>query len=768
MKRFLRKGLEKLVLSLVAGAMMLGVGACIDRNKPDCWYEDNDTDEYNTCSSYMDECIQAKHNPCGDCNDSNNKINPGMIDEPCDDIDSNCDGYINHDEDGDGHGSGCGDCDDLNPYTFPGAPEICDGEDTDCDGLIGDGEGDLDLDGYMPCEGDCDDEDSNTFPGAEEICDGNDNNCDELIPNNEADLDGDSYLACYDDCDDLNPYTFPGAPEICDGLDNNCDYILPDDELDLDFDGYIACEDCDDNNPNVHPGALEVCDGFDNDCDGLGTDGEIDGDGDGYMECDDCDDTDYDINPGVDLDGDGYGACEDCDDNDPIVNPATPEVCNGLDDNCNGVIDDHLSLDGEADATYLGEDSGDLLGSVTAMGNSDADGYDDIILGSPTNSSGAVNGGKVYVVLGDAAIGGDFDIALIADADFTGTDADAYAGMSICANESLDYNNYDDILVGSLTDGYLAFSGPLLSGSYNLSSVDVKFTNANGDGVQYVAAMPNGADDILAYNDWTSTNDGLAHLVNGLFSFGTYGITSSQVDLEAGVCTANCETDEEDFGKRVILTSDLDGDGTVELVVANDKNDNDTGKVYGIEENSLTGTINLDSSADFTITGENPGDRAGHNVAVGDFDGDGVDDLAIAAPGAGRVYVFLNTPSGNLSVNDADIIIDAETGYERLGSGLAAGDFNGDGIDDLAIGANNIVYIVDDFNSLGSSVQLGVEPSIGSFVLDTPIADNGMKVSVNGDVDGDGHDDLVAGSPKDDENGADAGKVYLVKGGGCN
>ncbi len=166
--------------------------------------------------------------------------------------------------------------------------------------------------GYVSDNSDCDDSDPAINPGAIEICDGIDNDCDNMIDEGltvttyYADTDGDSYGdnsstldACVQptgyvtdntDCDDNNAAINPGATEICDGIDNNCDNMI-DEGLafvtyyaDTDSDGYgdnsssvSDCTqpagyvtdntDCNDSNAAINPGASEICDGIDNNCD---------------------------------------------------------------------------------------------------------------------------------------------------------------------------------------------------------------------------------------------------------------------------------------------------------------------------------------------------------------------------------------------------------------------------------------------------------------------------------------------------------------------
>jgi hypothetical protein len=136
------------------------------------------------------------------------------------------------DADGDGSYSG-EDCDDADAEKFPENPEVDDGKDNDCNGIIDDGY-DGDGDGYTPIYGeDCDDTNNAVFPGAPELPDGLDNDCDTVIPATETDDDSDGYsedgnVGGTPDCDDADAEMFPGNPEVDDGKDNDCNGIIDD------------------------------------------------------------------------------------------------------------------------------------------------------------------------------------------------------------------------------------------------------------------------------------------------------------------------------------------------------------------------------------------------------------------------------------------------------------------------------------------------------------------------------------------------------------
>lgn len=355
----------------------------------------------------------------GDCDDLAPDIHPGAV-ELCDGVDNNCSGQADETFDADGDGyltlDGCPlgtDCDDTQASTYPSAEEVCDNRDNDCDGERDEGLArecsslDLDGDGFTPRQRDCNDADPEVHPGAEELCDTVDQNCNGFAAEGfDRDLDGhQDAAACPQgtDCDDLDPFANPDAQEVCDFIDNNCDgnadegFDQPCEELDQDGDGISPrFGDCDDFNPQVYPGAEEVCDGIDQDCTGVPDEG-FDADADGYTDfflCPlgtDCNDQDPEVYPGalercdgidnncnfavdetfdlicriptdVDADGDGFfRKTGDCNDFNPEIHPQADELCNGLDDDCDRLVDEGFDQDedGDKDASQCPERYGD-------------------------------------------------------------------------------------------------------------------------------------------------------------------------------------------------------------------------------------------------------------------------------------------------------------------------------------------------------------------------------------------------------------------------
>jgi hypothetical protein len=414
----------------------------------------SDTAAPNDTGSPPDEAVDADgdgYDSDVDCDDNEARVNPAAS-ERCDGIDNNCDGLIDEgllrmfypDLDIDGYGDDAaaveacerpdgwigrgGDCDDADAAVNPDASEYCDEVDNDCDGTVdgpepldpsvffadddGDGFGTeastIDAcsppEGFTPDASDCDDSDPFISPFGFEVCDGVDNDCDGSVDEDSdfdgsvwyRDSDGDGfgdidvthvscaapsgYVGNSDDCDDTMSVVFPDAEEYCNDIDDDCDgavdegFELSTYYADADGDGHgsgvdpiISCmsltgyaavgDDCDDDEYWAHPGLAELCDGIDNDCDGI-VDEEIvftdfvpDDDGDGYGDASGPVTSACSPPPGMVVD------TTDCDDSNPEVYPGVTELCNGLDDNCDGTIDEFMPS-----YTYYEDADGDGYG----------------------------------------------------------------------------------------------------------------------------------------------------------------------------------------------------------------------------------------------------------------------------------------------------------------------------------------------------------------------------------------------------------------------
>jgi len=436
----------------------------------------NDPNDYNCDGSVSYADVDGDgYAACDECDDRDAAVNPGAT-ELCDTVDNDCDGVVDEpdaadaatwfgDGDGDGYGDagttavactqpsgfsgGDTDCDDGDAAVNPGATELCDIMDNDCDGTVdeaaaadaatwyadgdGDGYGDAGVStvscaapgGYLADATDCDDGDAGANPGAAELCDGVDNDCNGVVDEDSAidattwyiDSDGDGYgdaavttvsctgpsgyVADSSDCDDGDAAVNPGAAELCDTVDNDCDGTVDEDSAvgaatwyaDADGDGYgdagattTACDarsgylasaspaDCDDGDAAVHPGASERCNGVDDDCDGSVDEDSavdaaiwyLDADADGYGDV-----------------GDAVVSCSapssyvadgtDCDDGQPSVHPGAPELCDGVDDDCDGALS-AAEADADGDGYDLCSD-GDCDDSDAAVGpDGDTDG----------------------------------------------------------------------------------------------------------------------------------------------------------------------------------------------------------------------------------------------------------------------------------------------------------------------------------------------------------------------------------------------------------
>ncbi len=405
-------------------------------------------------------------------------------------------------------------------------------------------------------------------------------------------------------------------------------------------------------------------------------------------------------------------------------------------------------LDGGAENDYSGW-------SVSAAGDVNGDGFDDLIVGAALADPNGTSSGSSYVVFGRAGgFAASINLGALDGTDgfrLDGSAAYDFSGFSVSGAGDVNGDGFDDLIIGApYADPNDFFSGA----SY------VVFGKAGG----------------FAPSIALGTLDG----TNGFRLDGVAGYDVS--------------------GYSVSGAGDVNGDGFDDLIVGAPKahtNGSSSGATYVVfgKAGGFAPSIqlgSLDGTDGFRLDGAATGDASGMSVSgAGDVNGDGFDDLIIGAPNAdangssgGSSYVVFGkaggfAPSiqlGSLDGTDGFRLDGAATGDASGMSVSGAGDVNGDGFDDLIIGAelanSNAVdsgssYVV--FGKAGGfapSIQLGSLDGTDGFRLDglTFSEHSGNSVKAAGDVNGDGFADLIVGAVLADPNGSDSGASYVVFG----
>ena len=390
--------------------------------------------------------------------------------------------------------------------------------------------------------------------------------------------------------------------------------------------------------------------------------------------------------------------------------------------------------------------------SVSGAGDINGDGLDDIIIGAnlADGTDDGNDSGTSYVVFGKADGNAVALSAIAADAGFVinGVDADDRSGVSVSGAGDVNGDGFDDLIVGAY------YAEPVMSGRFDNRGVSyVVFGKANGDAVELGEI---GGDD----------NDGF--VLNG--------------------ANANDRS-----GGSVSGAGDVNGDGLDDLIIGARGVNGNRGASYVVFGKANGDAVELgeiggDDNNGFVLNGANVFDYSGGSVSgAGDINGDGLDDIIIGARvvnGArGASYLVFGKTDGvavQLSAIAADdgFVLNGVDANDQSGVSVSgAGDVNGDGLDDILIGANladsngdasGASYLVFGKTD-GNAVELSlVEFGIGGFVINGASASDqsGASVSGAGDVDGDGFDDLLVGANLADPNSvSDSGASYVIFGG---
>jgi len=411
--------------------------------------------------------------------------------------------------------------------------------------------------------------------------------------------------------------------------------------------------------------------------------------------------------------------------------------------------------------TFTGEALDDLFGmSVSGAGDVNNDGFDDIISGACGNDAAGLFAGRAYVYSG-------MDGSLLYM--FTGASDHDYFGIAVSGAGDVNNDGYDDLLIGASQAAGTSSWGAGIAYVYSGADGSLLYTfigEAEDDrfGMYHISGAGDvnndGFADVIvgaSYNDALGDRTGKAYVFYG--SGGPFPITVLATDAD------------------MIFTGAVIGGGLgFSVSDAGDVNDdNYDDLIVGAWNPSGTATVyvysGLDGSVLYNLIAETSGDAFGYSVSAGDLNNDGIVDFVVGAyrnntagQYAGRAYAFYGrSESFPITINalDADLVFTGEYAGDQLGIDVSAvGDVNGDGCDDIVVGADGYN---DPHNWSGRAyVYSGIDGSL-LYTLrsegESEYDEFGLSVSGAGDVNNDGLPDIIIGARQ--ENNSGNGKAYV-------